>query len=292
MRYILVLFIALILSSCSMDNMFLHPTVLAKDTKQMPLSSNNNIVTFSGDNHQPTFLNQAKDTLPYIFTVESVMFKSESGNMLNGWMLKPKGYKPTTTILHFHGNAGCLLSQYELIAPLLQNGFQVFMFDYSGFGFSEGKAKRKNVLKDGLSALDYLINRSDVSDTKLVIYGQSLGGNLSGVVAVKRQSDIDALVIEGAFSGHKDIAKHYAGSFAKMFVSEKYSSAEYIKDFNKPILVIHSTEDEVVPFVLGKKIYESANEPKEFFEIEKPHIQGNIYYSEEIAKKINLMLKN
>ena len=91
-------------------------------------------------------------------------------------MLKPKNVTPTITLLHFHGNAGFLLSQYQAMTPLLKYGFQIFVFDYSGFGFSEGKATRTNVLIDGNSALTYVKSRDDIKNTKLVIYGQSLGG--------------------------------------------------------------------------------------------------------------------
>ncbi len=293
MRFIAIIILAISFYSCSMNKMYLQPTEISADAKSMKLSSDKRttIINFEGENHQPVFLNIAKDTIHYNFTVESVIFQSDNGNMLNGWLLRPKEYMPKATILHFHGNAGCLVSQYELMAPLLQNGFQIFMFDYSGFGFSEGKAKRKNVLKDGLSALDYVKTIEQVKGTKLVIYGQSLGGNLSAVVAAKRQSEIDALVIEGAFSGHKDIAEHFAGFFGKLFVSEKYSSTDYIKKYKKPLLVIHSTEDKTIPFVMGQKIYRNANQPKEFFQIEHGHIRGPIYYSDQIANKINAMLE-
>lgn len=206
-------------------------------------------------------------------------------------MLKPKNVTPTITLIHFHGNAGFLLSQYQAMTPLLKYGFQIFVFDYSGFGFSEGKATRTNVLIDGNSALTYVKSRDDIKNTKLVIYGQSLGGHLSAVVAQKRQTEIDGLVIEGAFSSHKDIAAKTAGIFGRMFVSEKYSAYKAIQEFEKPVLVIHSTEDETTPFEMGQKIFNNANEPKEFYEIKGCHICGPDFYADSISLKIQNMLK-
>lgn len=206
-------------------------------------------------------------------------------------MLKPKNANPTITLLHFHGNAGFLLSQYQAMTPLLKYGFQAFVFDYSGFGFSDGKATRDNVLLDGNSALTYIKSRDDVKNTKLVIYGQSLGGHLSAVIAQQRQIDIDALVIEGAFSSHKDIAAKFAGFLGRIFVSEKYSAYKSIPNYKKPVLVIHSTEDEIIPFELGQKIFANANEPKEFYEIKKCHICGPEYYADSISEKIKNMVK-
>ncbi len=286
------------LTACSFNKMYLQPTSLPKippekDKVTITTSTKNDttIVEFNTKTLQPTFLKNNKDTIILDYTIESIIFKSESGNKLNGWLIKPKNIDVTTTLLHFHGNSGFILSQYQAITPLLKYGFQAFVFDYSGFGFSEGKATRDNVLQDGNSAVKYIKSREDVKNTKLVLYGQSLGGNLSAVVAQQWQADIDALVIEGAFSSHKDIAAKTAGIFGRLLVSEKYCSYKSIRNFKKPVLIIHSTEDEVIPFEMGKKIFDNANAPKEFYEIKKCHICGPEFYADSISFKINKMLK-
>jgi len=272
--------------------MFLEPTKIPVEVKQLTMTSSTDttLVRFEAGNYQPIFLKNGKDTVDFDFTIESVVFKSTNGNILNGWFLKPKNQVPAITLLHFHGNAGFLISQFQGMTPLVKYGFQVFMFDYSGFGFSEGKATRRNVLIDANSALSYVKSRSDVKDTKLVIYGQSLGGHLSAVVADQRQSDIDGLVIEGAFSSHKDIAAESASIFGRIFVSEKYSAFRSIRTFEKPVLIIHSSEDEVIPFKMGQKIFDNAEPPKEFYRIDRCHICGPRFYPEEISGKIEKML--
>jgi fermentation-respiration switch protein FrsA (DUF1100 family) len=165
------------------------------------------------------------------------------------------------------------------------------MFDYSGFGFSQGKATRDNVLTDALSALDYLKTRQEVKGTKLVVYGQSLGGNLAPVVASKRQNEIDGLVIEGGFSSYKDMAAKRFGFLGRILIAEKYSAMKSIKTYKKPLLSMHSPQDQTVPFDLGKKLFDNANEPKTFFEMNKRcHLCGSIYYSDEISQKIKNML--
>ena len=128
-----------------------------------------------------------------------------------------------------------------------------------------------------------------------MIYGQSLGGHLAAAVGSERQKDIDALVIEGAFSSHKDMAVYgsekIARIFARILVKEGYSGYKSIRDYIKPLLVIHSKDDKLVPIDMGKKIFDNANEPKEFYEIEKEHCRGIKYYNEEISEKIRNMLK-
>ena len=279
-------------TSCSMNKMFLQPTKIPALAKLVTLKTETDttVVSFTGEKHQPTFLNSKKDTIDISYTVESVIFKSQNGNNLNGWFIKPKNQTSKITLLHFHGNAGALVSQYQAITPLVKNGFQIFMFDYSGFGFSEGKATRENVLTDGLSALGYLKNRQDVKNTKIILYGQSLGGHLAAVVAQQRKNDIDGLVIEGGFSSHKDAAKSIGGIFGKMLVKEIYSGKTSIKDFHKPVLIIHSNEDKVISISLGKKLFDNANEPKEFYEIKHPHIYGPVFYADSISQKIKLMI--
>lgn len=295
MKYkVLILFLSIAyLSSCSFNNMYLLPTKVPVGTKKISLKTetDSTLVFFNADTFQPVFLKNGLDTIDFDFTIESLVFESTNGNKLNAWILKPKETVPTITLLHFHGNAGFLVSQFKAISPLIKHGFQIFMFDYSGFGFSEGKPSRKNVLIDALSALTYVKTRSDVKDTKLVIYGQSLGGHLSAVVAEQREAEIDGLVIEGAFSSHKDIAAEMAGVFGRIFVCEQYCAFKSIRNFKKPVLVIHSTEDKVIPFKMGKKIFDNANIPKEFYEIEKCHICGPYYYADSISLKIINMLR-
>lgn len=298
MKHLLTIVTLLSLASCSLNKLFLHPTQLPPipaDQQEMRININTGKdtthVVFASKTLQPTFLDAHKDTLALDYTVESVVFKSSSGNNLNGWFIKPKNTTPTITLLDFHGNAGFVASQYKAMIPLLPYGFQAFVFDYSGFGFSGGKATRDNLLLDGNSALTYLKSREDVKNTKVVIYGQSIGGSLAAVVAQQRQPDIDGLVIEGAFSSHKDIAAHKAGLVGRMLVSEKYSAYKAIHEYKKPLLVIHSTEDEIIPFELGQKIFANANEPKEFYEIKACHICGTRFYANDISDKIKKILK-
>lgn len=291
-RILCVLINISLLSSCSFNKLFLQPTKIPLSTQKLWMKSptDTELVLFSGITHQPVFIKNNTDTIAYNFTMESVLYKSKNGNTLNGWFLKPKNTVATTTLLHLHGNGGCLLSQFKAISPLVEKGFQVFMFDYSGFGFSEGKPSRNNVLVDALSTLDFIKTRADIKNTKILLYGQSLGGHLAAVVAAQRSSDIDGLITEGAFSSHKDIGGHMVPVLGKIFVRQGYSALKSVKEYHKPLLVIHSTEDSTIPFFMGKKLFDAANEPKEFYEVKKCHICAPLFYATEISDKINAML--
>lgn len=291
-KTLLATFSIAILTSCSFNKAFLKPTTIPATAKKATIKTvtDTTVFNFSGDNHQPTITQKNGQPVNLEYTIESVIFKSTNGNKLNGWFIKPKNISPTITLLHLHGNEGSLLNQYQAISPLLKSGFQIFVFDYSGFGFSEGKATRENILIDAISAFDYVKSRQEVTNTKLVIYGQSVGGHLSAVVATEKQLALDGLVIEGGFSSYKDIAGRKVPVIGKLFSKQGYSATNSIKNFRKPLLVIHSSEDKEVPFYMGKKIFDNANEPKEFYEIKNCHICGLTFYADEISTKIKSML--
>jgi fermentation-respiration switch protein FrsA (DUF1100 family) len=284
----------LIFQSCSFNNQFLSPSKIPTQAKQAQLIDNKNGDTLTvniGNNYQPTFTDSNGDKVDLGYSIESVLFDNFEENTLNGWLMTPNQDYNGITLLFFHGNAGNITTQYQGIIPLVDKGFKVFIFDYCGFGFSEGKATRKNLLIDANAALDYVKNRPDPKRENLIIYGQSIGGHLAAVVGTENEEKIDGLVMEGAFSSHKDIAAEDAGFFGRLLTAEKYSALNSIDEFNEPVLIIHSTEDRTVPFELGQKLYDAANEPKSFYQIEKCHVCGPIFYADSIATKIKELVK-
>lgn len=232
-----------------------------------------------------------------IYNVEEINFKASDGKILNGWFLKPKTKTIVATVLQLHGNGGNISYQYQFAAPLIKAGFQVMVFDYEGYGKSEGKPSQEKVLDDGIQAVHYCKNREDVKGTKLILFGQSLGGHLSCVVAAKEQANLDALVVEAAFTGHERMAVYVGGQhsapkwLAKMLVPSKYNAIDYIDKVMIPKLIIHSTEDETCPFFMGKELYEKAIEPKSFWEIKGGHIQASHLYGEEFVKRFMDLIK-
>jgi uncharacterized protein len=228
------------------------------------------------------------DTSRYF--LEEINFKSGNGNNLNGWFFKPKNKTVIGTVLHFHGNAANISYQYQFCDSLIKAGFQVMVFDYQGFGKSEGKESQEHILEDGIAALHYIKKRDDVKNTKLILFGQSLGGHLSCVVAAREQNLIDALVVEGAFTGHERMAvyvgkKRGAPPFlTRMFVPTKYDAIEEIEKITIPKLIIHSTEDETCPYYMGEELYNKAVQPKELWKIKGRHSACSFLYKGEFVK--------
>lgn len=265
--------------------MFLHPDTSRNTEYQL---RSGGVVKFDTIAKTPLFLDSLNNPVDLGYDLESFDFDGSNGK-LNGWHLIPRS-NPIITIIHFHGNAGFLLSQLKAIDPLVEQGFEVYMFDYSGFGFSEGEAARENVRNDALLFVDYVNNQTANSNIKKVIYGQSLGGHLAAAIAYEVQDVIDGVVIEGGFSSHSDIAGNRVPVLGNIFIREMYSGKRGIKKLNKSVLIVHSSEDKTIPIRQGKRLFKRANSPKEFYEIDKCHICGPNYYGQEIADKIIEML--
>ncbi|HIP32565.1 MAG TPA: alpha/beta fold hydrolase [Crocinitomicaceae bacterium] len=292
-KIIILLLVAFSVTSCALNKLFLNPRPLTVDFQRnfySPETKDTLSLAFK-DVNTPVITTKTGELAKFSYEIENVNFKSSRDRMINGWLVKPKNYNGTT-IYFLHGNSGNIPYNFPLAEPFAKRGYQVFLIDYSGFGFSEGKAKRKDILKDANEGLDYLLNRKDITYDKLVIYGQSLGGHLSCIVANQNQDKIDGLVVEGAFSSHKDIAADQVPVLARIFVREIYSAEKNLPKFKKPVMIIHSTEDTRIDIKHGKRLFEVANEPKIYYQIDKKHVRGPLYYADSICFKIDQILNS
>ena len=279
-------------SSCAFNGLFLAPYELSvEDSFSSYVEDFDDTLTMTFTKQtQPQIHNSANELVDFNYSIESIFFKNERGDSTNAWLFEPNEDYNGTTIYFLHGNAGNVAYNYPLVEPFAEVGYRVFLIDYSGFGFSQGKAKRKHVLTDANEGLDYLISRTDLKYDHLLIYGQSLGGHLAGVISTLNQERIDGVIMEGAFSSHKDIAAEKVPVLARIFVREMYSAEKHIRRMNKPVLIIHSTEDAVIQYSHGETLYDAATEPKTLYTIDQRHIRGPLFYADSIVKLMENMI--
>lgn len=283
-------FIFLTITSCQI-NQVLEPWKNFIDQKEFSWKDGKDSLKlkFSGENLQPIFYKN-NQILERDYQIKSFYFKTKNTRKLNAWLLYSKIEKPKASIFVLHGNSGNLNTQFENFSDLTKEGFQIFIFDYSGFGYSEGKATRKNALEDSYSAFDFFNHLEEIRNTRKIIYGQSFGGNVAIPVATKNQNKIEGLVLEGTFMNFKNVANRKIPAIGGLIINNNYNNRQNLKNFKKPILVIHSKEDNTINIKLGKQIYANANQPKEFLEIDKPHVNGIRFYHDEISKKIDSLI--
>lgn len=195
---------------------------------------------------------------------EDCWFTSEDSVQLHGWFLRTE--EPIATLVMSHGNAGNISHRYPIMQALQKVSFNVFMYDYRGYGRSDGSPNEDGVYKDGRAAYDFVVQRKDIDRKKIILFGTSLGGAVT--VEVARQRQAAAIILESTFTSARDMARiHYPFLPAQYFMRTEMNSLEKIRDIHVPILFIHGSNDDIVPLALGKKLYETASNPKEFYEI-------------------------
>ncbi|MFC1667361.1 alpha/beta hydrolase [Candidatus Omnitrophota bacterium] len=189
---------------------------------------------------------------------EDVYLNTEDGARLNGWFI-PAG-DSRFTILFFHGNAGNISHRMEKILILNKLALDVFIVDYRGYGRSNGRPSEMGLYKDAQAAYNYLVSERRVSSEHIILYGESLGGavavDLAGAKTVK------ALITECAFSSTHDVARAVYPFLPAFFVSSKFDSVKKIKNIKIPKLIIHSQNDEIIPFEQSIKLFKMSPEPK------------------------------
>jgi len=142
-------------------------------------------------------------------------------------------------------------------------GVTVLIFDYRGYGRSEGKPSERGILEDGRAARAWLANREKVPEEKLVVMGESLGGAVAVHLAAEKQAR--ALILESTFTSLPDVGKHHYPIFpVRLLMRSRLDSLAKIKEYRGPLLQCHGDADTIVPYKLGRRLFEAANEPKQF----------------------------
>jgi fermentation-respiration switch protein FrsA (DUF1100 family) len=231
---------------------------------------------------QPVFLYSPVREVSYTpdelgLDFEKVFFKSKDGLMLSGWYIPAKGTEPT--VLFCHGNGGNMMHSLDTINILYNLGVNCFIFDYRGYGNSEGKPSEEGTYQDVKAAYKWLTEKKAVPPDDIIAFGRSLGGSIAAHLA--SEVNVGALIIESAFISYVDIGrKFYPYMPVRWFARFSYRTIDYVKEVHCPVLIIHSRNDETIPFEFGLELYEAANEPKEFVEIFGSHNDGFLVSSE------------
>jgi len=183
---------------------------------------------------------------------------------LHGWFFP--GEKDSPVILHFHGNAGNISHRLDLVQSFLRKRFSVFLFDYRGFGKSSGRPSETGLYRDGIAAWAYLVEKEKIAPERLVLHGHSIGAAVAIEVALQKK--VRGLVIESAFTSTKDMAKTLAlFALISPVVPAHYNNLEKIRRVPFPMLIIHGERDEIVPFSMGQKLFETATDHKSFYPV-------------------------
>lgn len=229
---------------------------------------------------------------------EDVWINVTGDQRIHGWFLKSASQTAKATILHLHGNGGNITNTAWFGAELAKNGFDVLLIDYRGYGRSDGEVTDEWALNaDGEAAYNHLINQRGVKPEKLVLYGMSLGTTVA--IDVASRKPCGALIVESGLSSADDMGAYtlpFLPGFVRRLAKNRFESALKIHSVNCPVLVTHGTNDRTIPVAQGRKLFESAKEPKRLMIIEggNHNLIGSLdtSYVEKIIAFLNSAIAN
>jgi fermentation-respiration switch protein FrsA (DUF1100 family) len=197
--------------------------------------------------------------------VEDAWFESPDGLRLHGWYLpRPDG---RAAALFCHGNAGNVTDRIETMQRLHDRvRVSVLVFDYRGYGRSEGKPSEAGVVADARAARAWLARREGIGERDIVMMGESLGGAVA--VDLAAADGARALVLESTFSSLPDVAAHHYPFFpVRLLMRMRLDSLSKIGRYHGPLLQVHGDADTIVPYPFGRRLFEAANEPKQLITV-------------------------
>lgn len=202
---------------------------------------------------------------------EAVSFQTSDGVRLSAWFVPAS--QARAVVLFCHGNAGNISHRLPYLDIFHRLGLQTLLFDYRGYGQSAGRPSEQGTYLDAEAAWRYLAEQRGVQANQVVIYGQSLGGAVAAWLASRHPSA--ALILEASFTSLADVgAHHYPFLPVRLLSRFDYNTIGNLRQVSSPVLVIHSRQDELIPFNHGQRLFETAREPKMFLEITGDHNSG------------------
>lgn len=228
----------------------------------------------------------------YGLSHEEVSFSSADGTRLYGWFIPAHGQR-RGSVAYFHGNTKNISGHLRYVEWLPVQGYDVFLFDYRGYGRSAGSPDPRGVHDDCTAALAYLRGRKDVDRERIVVLAQSLGGNYAlSALADSPRTGIRAAVIEGAFASHREIARDKVAGYplpetmlnwiVDTLIDDRYDAIEALKRLDDvPLLLIHGSDDKVVPYRHARLLFSAARGPKTLWTVPGGHHLDTFVYRPE-----------
>jgi len=208
---------------------------------------------------------------------DDVTLRTTDGETIHGWYVPASG--AVATVLFCHGNAGNIWNRIDSIWRFHDLGMNVLIFDYRGYGKSSGTPSELGTYRDAESAWNYLTGERRIPPARIVAFGESLGGAVAAWVAEEKKPG--ALIVESTFTSVPDLASRFYPILpVRLLCRFRYNTLARMPRIRCPVLVMHSEDDEIVPFAHGRKLFDAAADPKVFFALRGSHNTGR----EEVGK--------
>lgn len=219
---------------------------------------------------------------------DEVKLVAEDGVELHAWLVRVA--EPKGVVLFCHGNAGNIEHRLPAARVFCNLGYCVLLFDYRGYGASEGKPSEEGTYLDAEAAYSYLVETAGFESERIAVYGESLGGAVAIELGGRRE--VACLVVESAFTSLPSIgAELYPWLPVRLLSRFDYDNESKIGSLGVPVMVIHSPDDEVVPYSHGERLFERAEEPKSFLATSGGHNDGGALLRDEGIAAVKAFLE-
>jgi fermentation-respiration switch protein FrsA (DUF1100 family) len=220
---------------------------------------------------------------------QDVSITTSDGVELHGWLVPRPGAQ--RVLLFFHGNAGNISHRGDSIRIFHRLGLDVLIIDYRGYGSSQGSPSEQGLYRDARATWSWLTRERGYAPADVVIFGRSLGA----VVAAHQASETQpgGLILESGFSSARDASRAIFPVLSWLVVGRyDFDAARALRRVGCPVLVLHSPEDEIIPYRLGRKLYEAAREPKQFVELRGGHNDGFLVSQPQYEEALDEFLES
>lgn len=218
---------------------------------------------------------------------DDVTLKTADGVTLSAWYIPAPNERGF--LVFCHGNAGNISHRLDSLKIFHDLRLSVLIFDYRGYGRSEGEPTEKGTYLDAEAAYDYLVKTRGISPSRIIIFGRSLGCAVAAELAVRHKAG--ALIIESGFTSVPDLGRKFFPHLPVRLISRfHYATMDKVGGIPIPKLFIHSPDDEIIPFEQGMRLFEKAREPREFLKIRGGHNEGFLMSGEQYTGGIDRFL--
>ena len=193
------------------------------------------------------------------FNYDEIFIKVDDEIKLKSWVID-KNFKKLKTLVLLHGNAGNLSNRIYKLNELNKLDINILLISWRGFSGNKGSPTEKNLYEDAEAAIRWL-NKKQVENNQIILYGESLGSGV--VLEIAKKNNFNSIILESPFTSIENSAKiYYPYLPVKLLLKDRYDSINKIEKINTPILIMHGKKDDIIPFSMGEELFEKANEPK------------------------------
>ena len=235
--------------------------------------------------YHPSENNYSGDMLTV--SIEKIKIKNDDNIELLAWYHE-KDIEKYKTILFLHGNAGSLENRIHKINHFNDMDVNFLIISWRGFSGNKGQPTEKGLYKDAKSAIEWLKNKG-INQKNIIIYGESLGTGVA--TEISQNNNFAGIILESPFTSMVAAGKSKYPIFPiGLLLKDKYESDKKIKNIQSPILIMHGEADTIVPFWMGKKLYELANQPKySYFPTYDDHMME---FNKDLINSIKTFIKS